>query len=402
MLLGFTIFKYFPFGGVQRDLMKLASGCLEYGHRVRIYAIRWDGPMPDGMDVRRVPVKAWTNHRLYDRFSAWVAEDIRRDPVDLLVGMNKMPGLDVYYAADSCFADKAQNQRGALYRLTPRYRSFLAAEEAVFSPTVNTRILTISDLHTPSFRRYYGTPPERFHRLPPGIERSRKAPADAGERSRRRHGKRQELGLEDQDRLLLFIGSGFIKKGLDRVLRALKPLPADLYSRTRVMVVGKDNAEPFRRLAARLGVDDRVQFFAEGRDDIPDLLLAGDALVLPAYDEAAGMVILEAMIAGLPVLVTANCGYAHFVSEAGAGLVTPVPFQQTRFEEDLVTMLRGSRQAEFSNAGLAIGDDETIYRMVPVAVSLLEAFAAAKAGGHQSAHKQADHTSPGPSPGTCA
>lgn len=378
MILGFAIFKYFPFGGVQRDLMKLVRGCLDAGHQVRIYVIRWNGPVPDGIDVRKAPVKALSNHRLYERFADWVAIDVSQEPVDLLIGMNKMPGIDVYYAADSCFEDKAMNQRGVLYRLTPRYRSFRAAEQAVFAPDADTRILTISDLHTPSFRRYYGTPPDRFHRLPPGIERDRKAPSDAGERQRRRDAKRLELGLSDDTVLLLFIGSGFIKKGLDRVLRALKALPIQTCHRTRLLVVGKDNADPFRRLANRLGVEEFVEFFPEGRADVPDLLLAGDALVLPAYDEAAGMVILEAMIAGLPVLTTENCGYAHFVSTAGAGVVTPMPFEQARFVRDLSEVIDGGKRAGWSQAGLALGDDESIYQMVTVAVQLFEQFAEQK------------------------
>jgi len=378
MIIGFTIFKYFPFGGVQRDLMKLVRGCMGAGHQIRVYVIRWNGPIPDGVDVRKAPVKAWSNHRLYERFADWVANEALREPVDLLIGMNKMPGIDVYYAADSCFADKALNQRGVLYRLTPRYRSFRAAEHAVFAPDSDTQILTISDINTPSFRRYYGTPSERFHRLPPGIERDRKAPSDAGERLRRRQAKRAELELAEETSLLLFIGSGFIKKGLDRVLRALKALPPPCWDRTRLMVVGKDNADPFRRLANRLGVDDLVHFFPEGRDDVPDLLLAGDALVLPAYDEAAGMVILEAMIAGLPVLTTENCGYAHFVSSAGAGIVTPVPFKQTGFEQDLIEILDNNKAAQWRQAGLALGDDETIYQMAAVAMQLFEKFAEQK------------------------
>lgn len=378
MILGFAIFKYFPYGGVQRDLMKLVQGCLEAGHRIRIYVIRWSGPIPDGIEVRMAPVRAISNHRLYERFADWVAMEELREPVDLLIGMNKMPRIDVYYAADSCFEDKAMNQRGVLYRLTPRYRSFRAAEQAVFAPEADTRILTISDLHTPSFRRYYGTPPERFHRLPPGIERDRKAPSDAGERQRRRTAKRAELGLSEDTALLLFIGSGFIKKGLDRLLRALKALPPQTYHRTRLMVVGKDNADPFRRLANRLGVEELVQFFPEGRADVPDLLLAGDALVLPAYDEAAGMVILEAMIAGLPVLTTENCGYAHFVSTAGAGVVTPMPFEQARFEQDLSEVIDSDQRALWRQAGLALGNDESIYQMVAVAVQLFEQFAKQK------------------------
>ena len=65
--------------------------------------------------------------------------------------------------------------------------------------------------------------------------------------------------IPEEDLLLLFIGSGFIKKGLDRALLALKALPADLYERCHLYVLGRDNAEPFKRMAIRLGVADRAK-----------------------------------------------------------------------------------------------------------------------------------------------
>ncbi len=378
MQLAFCIFKYFPFGGIQRDLRKLASACVVRGHHVRVYTIRWNGPTIDGLEVRIAPVKALTNHRLYERFADWVQSDVAADPVDFVFGMNKMPGLDMYYAGDSCFEEKARNQRGALYRLTPRYRSFRDAERAVFAAGAATQILTISDTYTPHFRHFYGTEPERFHRLPPGIERDRAASPDAEVRAEQRNNVRQRLGLREDQLLLLFIGSGFIKKGLDRVLLALQALPESVSSRIRLYVVGKDNAEPFRRMAIRLGITDLVHFFPEGRDDIPDLLAAGDAAVLPAYDENAGMVILEAMVAGLPMLTTANCGYAHYVQSSGAGLVTPVPFDQTRFEADLIRILSSEERGAWRAAGIALSQHQDLYALKDVAVSLIEKYAEQK------------------------
>ena len=374
MQIAFCIFKYFPYGGIQRDLLKLGLECRARGMGVRIYTIRWLADPPEDMELCVLPAASLSRHGQYERFAVRVREDLERRPVDLVVGMNKMPGLDVYYAGDSCYREKAHTQRSVFYRLLPRYRSFLRAEQAVFEPDSGTEILTISDVQAPLFRRHYGTPAQRFHSLPPGIERDRAAPAD---RQAVRCRMRAELGLGAADRLLLFIGSGFVKKGLNRALLGLRALPDDLLDRTCLYVLGQDKPARFERMARRLGVSKRVRFFG-GRSDVPDFLLAGDGLVLPALDENAGMVILEAMIAGLPALVTRNCGYATYLEAADAGLLTPVPFRQRAFNEQLVELLTSQERGRWARNGMAVAADENIYRMVPAAVDLFERFAGAR------------------------
>lgn len=374
MQIAFCIFKYFPHGGIQRDLLKLAGECRARGMAVRVYTIRWLAEPPPDLELCVLPVRSLSRHRQYEAFARRVHDDLRRRPVDLVVGMNKLPGLDVYYAGDSCYRDKAHTQRSRLYRLLPRYRSLVRAERAVFAPDSGTEILTIADAQAPAFQRCYGTPPDRFHPLPPGIERDRAAPPD---RHAVRARKRAELGLKQADRLLLFVGSGFVKKGLGRVLRGLRALPRELRDCTWLHVLGDDKASGFARLARRLGVAGRVRFLG-GRDDVPQFLLAGDGLVLPAFDETAGMVILEAMIAGLPALVTENCGYSSYLADADAGLVTPVPFRQEVFDAQLVELLTSPERERWCGNGMAIAADENIYRMVPTAVDLLERFAGAR------------------------
>ena len=371
MQIAFSIFKFFPYGGIQRDLLKLAGECRARGMGVRIYTIRWLADPPENMELCLVPVRSVSRHGRYERFAERVRADLERRPVDLLVGMNKMPGLHVYYAGDSCYREKAGTQRSGVYRLLPRYRSFVRAERAVFEPDSGTEILTLSDVQAPVFRRHYGTPVRRFHALPPGIERDRAAPPD---RQAIRCRVRAELGLDEVELLLLFVGSGFVKKGLNRVLLGLRALPPDVLARTWLYVLGDDRPGRFRRMARRLGVARRVRFLG-GRSDVPSFLLAGDGLVLPAFDENAGMVILEAMIAGLPALVTGNCGYASWLEEAEAGLLTPVPFEQQEFNRQLAELLTSNERARWSRNGMAVAADENIYRMVPAAVDLFERFA---------------------------
>lgn len=371
MRLMFCLYKYFPYGGLQRDFLRIALACAARGHQVRVRALEWQGVRPPELDVEIVAARGLTGPARYRRFSALVQRQIARDPVDAVIGFNKMPGLDIYYAADPCYAHKAHTQRGALYRLLPRYRHFLDYERAVFAPAAHSQILMISALQRPLFERHHGTPAARFHDLPPGVDRSRRAPPGV-EAAAMRAAFRAEFGLAGDQPLLLLVGSGFRNKGLDRVLRGLAALPPTLAS-ARLFVLGQDHPAAFQRLARKLGVGERVRFFA-GRDDVPRFLQGADLLVHPAYSENTGTVLLEALVAGLPVLTTANCGYAHFVAESGAGYVLPEPFRQTEFDAALTTLLAGDRAALRQRA-LAWAQHADVYRLPERAAELIEQLA---------------------------
>lgn len=360
MQLAFVLYKYFPFGGLQRDFMRIALECQQRGHDIRVYTLTWEGEVPSGFEVVMVPVKALFNHTRYERLSAWVEADLLKRPVDRLIGFNKMPGLDVYYAADGCFEDKAQNLRSSLYRRWGRYRHFAAYERAVFAKDAKTDVLMISEVQQPLFVKHYDTPAERFHLLPPGIGLDRRAPADAPQI---RAEFRQEFGLADDDLLVVQIGSGFKTKGVDRSLKALAALPPELKARTRLFVIGQDDPKVFQVQSATLGISEQVQFL-KGRSDIPRFLMGADLLIHPAYNENTGTVLLEALVAGLPVLVSAVCGYAHYIAEADCGRVLTHPFEQAQLNQYLATMLAdGSAREAWSQHGLVFADTADLYSM---------------------------------------
>ncbi|WP_298398139.1 glycosyltransferase family 4 protein [uncultured Azonexus sp.] len=358
MQLAFCLYKYFPFGGLQRDFMRIALACQARGHAIRVYTLSWQGEVPAGFEVVTVPVRALTNARRYEKFSAWVARDLAQRPAQRVVGFNKMPGLDVYFAADPCYEEKAQTLRNPLYRLSGRYRHFAAYERAVFAPDSRTEILMISQVQQPFFEKHYATPKARFHLLPPGIARDRRAPPEA---PAIRAAFRAEFSLADDDLLLLQIGSGFKTKGLDRSLQALANLPADLRGRTRLIAIGQDEPSQFQRMAAALGLAGQVDILA-GRDDIPRFLLGADLLVHPAYNENTGTVLLEALVAGLPVLCSAVCGYAHYIDEAAGGRVIPEPFAQASMDGLLQEILVDQTQrAVWQRNALAWAESADIY-----------------------------------------
>jgi len=360
MQLAFCLFEYFPYGGMQRNFLRIALTCQARGHSVRVYTLEWQGEIPPGFEVQLVPVRAWWNHHRCRKFAAWVETDLARRPVDRVIGFNKMPSLDVLYAADStCFEEKARTLHSPFYRLGSRYRCYAALERAAFAPGSRTEILMISRTQHPSpFERYYGTPPERFHLLPPGISADRRATADAPVI---RAAFRSEFGLGDDDLLMLHVGSSFKRKGLDRSLKALAALPETLRRRTRLFVIGKDSSHPFLPQILLLGLGKRVVFLG-ARDDVPRFLLGADLLIHPAYSEDTGMALLEAVVAGLPVLVTDVCGFAHYIEEAQAGCLVASPFVQKALDIALAGMLADpDARARWSRNALAFSEHADIY-----------------------------------------
>lgn len=369
--IAFALYKYFPYGGVQRDALQMAQRCVDRGHEVEFFAIRWDAERPRDIPVNLTQDRGVSNHSRYAAFAAQFHRRLREQRFDIAVGFNKMPGLQVYFAADGCFVNRAR-ERTPLYRLTPRYRHFAAFERAVFAPEGDTDILVLVRREMERYQAVYGTPEARFHLLPPGVIPDRAAPDN---RAEVRAGLRAEFGIGGTELLVLMVGSGFRTKGLDRALRAVASLPPALQAVTRLIVIGRDHALPYQILARRLGIRRQVEFF-DGRDDIPRFLQGADLLIHPAYYENSGMVLLESLVAGLPVLTTDACGYAPYIKEAAAGRVLPQSFRQETLNRWLAEMLAdpGQRHA-WSEAGIAFGRSRDLFSLHDRAADVIDAAA---------------------------
>jgi UDP-glucose:(heptosyl)LPS alpha-1,3-glucosyltransferase len=371
--LAFCLFEYVTFGGMQRDLLRIARECMSRGNEVHIFCSAWKGEIPDDINLKILAGQGLANHMRCESFVKNVSRHLDAVKHDAVVGFNKMPGLDLYYAADSCFAAKAR-ERGFLYRLTGRCRTYSGFEKAVFQKDSKTEILLISEREKLSFIEYYGTDENRFHLLPPGIDRNHLASADSPEI---RRALRAELSIGENDNIILFIGSGFKTKGLDRAITALSSLPDSLLTSTILLVLGEDKAKPFQKLSGRLGVYDRVRFMG-GRFDVPRFLMAADLLLHPAYRENTGTVLVEAMAAGLPVLASDVCGYSHHVRNGEAGELIPLPFRQEKLNQMLEHMLTSEIRGKWRENAKKYISETDVFSLPEKAADIIEAVAKRK------------------------
>ena len=367
MKFAFTLIKYFPFGGLQRDFLRIAQTCLARGHQVDVFTPYWQGNAPSGLNVTLLSLKAFSNHRRRQALSREVLRRTQNKGYDAVVGFSKMPGLDYYYAADSCFAERVEG-KPFWYPYTGRCRSYLALEEAVFAPLATTQILLLTKKDREIYQKYYGTPGSRFHVLPPGIDRDRLFPTNAGEIRRQ---LRSELDIADDTHLILMVGSGFRTKGTDRAMKAFAALPDGIRRKAVLVIIGRDNFRPFQRLARRLDIAQHIIFF-HGRDDIPRFLFSADILLHPAYRENTGTVLIEAMAARLPVLATDVCGYAYHVEQAGAGHLLPSPFQQAELDRRLAEMLTSNQRETWGENGQRYVYRNDVFSMPEKAADIIE------------------------------
>lgn len=360
MKLAMALYHYFPYGGLQRDFARIAREAVSRGHEVVALVSDWQGEAIDGVKVQRIAVSGGSNHGRMRSFAKGVLAARETGEFDRVLGFNRLPGLDVYFAADSCFAEHVKSKPTPV-RWLPRYATYLKLEQEMVAGD-SPLFLFLNDDQRDEYLAHYALPEFRYTVLPPGIEQDRRQPEN---HERLRAEVRGSLGVNANEILVLFLGSGFKVKGLDRALKAFATTPTS----TRLMIVGNDDSVPYLRKLDP-AIRERVMVLGP-RDDVPALMQAADLLLHPAYRESAGMVLLEATVAGLPVLTTDTCGYARHVKEAGSGEVIASPFCQKSLDAVLADMLR-RLPGRWSEAGLAYAEQGSLYQLPATVLNCLE------------------------------
>lgn len=369
MRLAVCLYKLFPFGGLARDCVDILSLCYQRGAQVDVFVMQCEGAIPEGFNVEVIEAKGLTNHKKVANFIKQIQPKIKQGNYDLVIGFNKMPGLDLYYAADPCYIDQVKKRSNyAIMRLTGRVKQYSKNERAVFGPDSTTVGLMIAGIERDKFKQHYNTPDNRLVMLPPGINLNRKRPTDW---QHRREQFRQQHQLSDDNIAMLMVGSGFKRKGVDRAISGLASLPGQVREKVKLLILGEDDVTIFEKLAVELGVSGQVTFLG-GRDDVPEFLLGTDLFIHPARKENAGIVILEALVAGLPAFVSGACGYAEHVEKSEGGLVSAEPFEQEVFNQQLASMLDSDKLQHWSDRALHYADTVDLYSMPQKVAAMIE------------------------------
>ncbi|HIL92011.1 MAG TPA: UDP-glucose--LPS alpha 1,3-glucosyltransferase WaaG, partial [Cycloclasticus sp.] len=86
MHLAFALYKYFPYGGLARDFMRIANICIEKGHSVDVYVMEWQGELVTGCNVHILSPSGWSNHARVASFHRQFAERLEHEQYDVVIG----------------------------------------------------------------------------------------------------------------------------------------------------------------------------------------------------------------------------------------------------------------------------------------------------------------------------
>jgi UDP-glucose:(heptosyl)LPS alpha-1,3-glucosyltransferase len=356
MKIAFAIVSLFPGGGLQRDCIEIAQCVRKMGHEVVIYACRLRENTPTGdIPTLLLPNRKISNHKRQQQFAIdFLAATSGR--FDLTVGFDKLLDLDVLYCADPSMEYRLLTR--PYLKLISRYRTYRDLEQNSFGPQKLTRLILLTHHQLAEYVSAWGTEKNRTVVIPPTLAIDRRHPEYRTNGVRNQ--LREQLGLANHDWVWISIGVYPQTKGFDRVVRALTKFPE-----ARLLITGltetEHASENLVKLSEQLGVAARVKWLAH-REDIPQLLAAADLLVHPARYDTAGLVILEAIVNGLPVITTSTCGNAQHVESAKAGVVIGTPFEFHSF----VASIEKARASVVSNgwpkAGEEYGHNQALYQ----------------------------------------
>ncbi|HYF35410.1 MAG TPA: glycosyltransferase family 4 protein [Prosthecobacter sp.] len=300
-------------GGAELYLQRLIKALAEGGHEVHLFAEKWEGA-PEAVKLHPVPVKAVRAQRPVV-FAEAVARQVKAEPFDVVFSLERTVTQDVYRAGDGLHRVwLEQRQRYASWWRRPFvgsgafHRNMMALEARTFDPRNTRHVIVNSNMVKDEILRHFQFPEERIHLVRNGVNVRRFRSGDRAEVRRR-------FGLRAEDYVLLFVGSGWERKGLPFLLRLMKRYESSQPG-VKLLVVGKGR---------RQGKTPANIVYGGSMPDVENAYAAADLLTfLPIYEPSSN-VVSESLAAGLPVITSRFNGASELIEARINGQVLDEP-----------------------------------------------------------------------------
>lgn len=308
--------KYGLIGGAEGFAFELTERLAQH-HRfdIHVLANKWrrgDSPIT----FHKVPTVNFPRWFKPLSFALFSQKIIEKTGFDLIHSHERIFASDIFTfhgIPHKTWVKEVRNKRPSLFDITTSY-----LEKKLITCAKTPTISAVSSLVKKELLKIYDIPEKRIQVSHPGVSMERFKILD-------KKACREEIlnnhGLKPNDVVALFVGMNFEIKGLDLILNGISNIAKEnKESRLKLLVVGRGNEAKFSRMAKDLDIADRV-IFAGSTREVEKYYLAGDFFIMPSYYDTFGLVVLEAMAAGLPVIISETVGAKDLVIEKQNGLV---------------------------------------------------------------------------------
>jgi UDP-glucose:(heptosyl)LPS alpha-1,3-glucosyltransferase len=317
--------RYSWTGGTERYLRQIAEYLASQGHEVTIVCRSVKGERLSGVHfvlLRDFAVGgAWRQWA----FAKAVERHVRAANYDVVYGLGKTWTHDVIRLGGGLHATYLESAHDAtlstfdrlIAKGTLKHRMSLRIEARALAPDAYRRVVTNCEMVKRDVMRRYSVPEDRVTVVYNGVDLNR---FDRAKNAGKAAALRREFGFTDDNVVVLFLGTGYGRKGLAPVIEAFAVIAKD-HPEARLMVVGFDSqSAKYERMAADLGLADKARFLG-GRQDTEVCYAASDVYVLPTLYDPFANTTLEALASGLPVITTAANGASELIQPGVHGTV---------------------------------------------------------------------------------
>jgi len=330
--------RYTPFGGAER-FVENALNTLRHKTEIELTLItrRWDGA--DNPGIHKIICNPFYVGRLWRdwSFARSACKIVRDESFDLVQSNERVPCGDVYRAGDGVHRQWLQQKlksnrwwQNLWIRISPYHHYILWQERKVFlSPTLQA-IIVNSNLIGNEINKWFPQYKAPLQVIYNGVDTNHYHPRL---RNLYRIKIRRQLNISDTTPLLLYVGSGFKRKGVPLLLSTLNEL-----ANVHLVVVGKDkHLQHYQYQASKYGISNRVHFVGPQQEVAP-WYASADAFALPTLYDPLPNTVLEAMACGLPVAISNSCGAVDLIEDGKQGIVLN-PFRVDLWSKALPNIL---------------------------------------------------------------
>lgn len=359
MKIAVVVPKYGLVGGGERFASEVTERLARNeDFEIHVFANRWVAGS-SRIQFHKVPIIRFPRF-LGPLVFAWCAQwKIRRMNFDLVHSHHWIFHADIYSAhgvPHAGWVSKVRNRHPSLYD-----RAVIHIERKLIREGGASTFLPVSSIAMEAFRSEYATLPGQWQVVHPGVDVSRFASPD---RAACRAEIRGRYGIGADDLLILFVGMNFEVKGLDTIMAAVaKARAARPETNIKLLVVGRGDERKYAKIAESLGIADAVIFAGTQHAGLEKFYRAADVFTLFSAFDTFGMVVLEAMAACLPVIVSPNVGAKDLVAEGVNGFVLSHFRDVDAAADRIIQLLDVDRQKTMGEAAQREASEHTWERL---------------------------------------